>query len=328
MDGNHGVDSDVILGEGEHRYMLFDKWSKLPGGESYWAHDVSSISIDAKDNVYAFVRGPHPVMVFDRDGNLLRTWGEGVFTDPHGSHIAADGYIYLTDRGDHTVRKCTLEGKVVLTIGIPHQPSPYMSGLPFNRCTHSALAPNGDIFVSDGYGNAVMHKYTPDGKLLKSWGGSGTDPGQFVLPHNVLCDDDGWVYVADRENHRVQVFNTSGQYETQWNNLTRPCGLCMSAGKNPLFYISELGPIMGFIRNAPNIGPRVTITNPDGSLVARLGTQLAGTEKGAFIAPHGIAVDSHGDIYIAEVGFGQWEFIFPGQAPPLLMSSIKKLVKV
>jgi len=102
----------------------------------------------------------------------------------------------------------------------------------------------------------------------------------------------------------------------------------MSAGQNPLFYISELGPIMGFIRNAPNIGPRVTITRPDGSIVARLGTQLAGTERGTFIAPHGIAVDSHGDIYIAEVGFGQWEFIFPGKTPPPLMSSIKKLVKV
>ena len=327
MTTENTVNNDIILGGGEHKYMLYDTWAKIPDGP-YWIHDVSSISIDAADNVYAFVRGPHPVMVFDRDGNLLRTWGEGLFSNPHGSHIAADGYIYLTDNGDHTVRKCTLDGQVVLTIGIPHQPKPYMSGLPFNQCTHSALAPNGDIFVSDGYGNSVMHKYSPDGKHLTTWGGSGTDPGQFVLPHNVVCDDDGWVYVADRENHRVQVFDKNGGYETQRNKMTRPCGMCISYGKNPLFYISELGPGLEIVRNTPNFGPRVTITNPDGSVVARLGTKVAGTERGAFLTPHGIAVDSHGDIYIAECGFGQWHTLFPGKEPPKLLASIKKLVKI
>ena len=113
---------EVIFGDGDHRYRLDDTWAKIPDGP-YWTHDVASISIDAKDNVYAFVRGPHPVMVFDREGNLLNTWGEGLFTNPHGSHIAADGHIYLTDNGDHTVRKCTFEGKVLLVIGVPQQPS-------------------------------------------------------------------------------------------------------------------------------------------------------------------------------------------------------------
>ena len=118
-----------------------------------------------------------------------------------------------------------------------------MSGEPFHRCTHTAMAPNGDIYVSDGYGNARVHKYAPDGRLLLSWGGPGTDPGEFNIAHNITCDADGWVYVADRENHRVQVFDGNGKYETQWNNLHRPCGLFMPGGKCPICYIGELGPV-------------------------------------------------------------------------------------
>src|SRR3546814_20813070 len=112
--------------------------------------------------------------------------------------------MYCTDDGDHTVRVCDTEGKVHLTIGIPGEPAPYMSGEPFHRCTHTALSPDGEIYVSDGYGIACVHKYAPDGRLLKTWGGPGTDPGRFNIVHNICCDADGWVYGAVRENHRVQ----------------------------------------------------------------------------------------------------------------------------
>src|SRR5262249_52404420 len=132
--------------------------------------------------------------------------------------MAPDDTIWLTDDGDHTVRQCTLEGKVLLTLGISGKPAPFMSGEPFHRCTHTAMSPQGDIYVSDGYGNSRVHKYAPNGKLLLSWGGPGTDPGEFNIAHNISCDADGWVYVADRENHRVQVFDGNGKYETQWNN--------------------------------------------------------------------------------------------------------------
>jgi DNA-binding beta-propeller fold protein YncE len=104
------------------------------------------------------------------------------------------------------VRKCTTEGKVLLELGTPGKPAPYMSGEPFHRCTHTALSPKGEIYVSDGYGNSTVHKYSPDGKLLMSWGEPGTDPGEFNIVHNIVTDAEGWVYVADRENHRVQVF--------------------------------------------------------------------------------------------------------------------------
>ena len=151
-------------------------WAKIP--DEIVLGDCAAVGVDSKGNVYAFNRGEHPVAVFDNDGNLLRTWGEGVFTRPHGVHVAPDDTIWLTDDGDHTVRHCTLDGKVLLTIGIPGKPAPFMSGEPFHRCTHTALSPNGEhLYISDGYGNARVHKFTPDGKLLNSWGESGTDPG-------------------------------------------------------------------------------------------------------------------------------------------------------
>jgi hypothetical protein len=170
------------------------------------------------------------------------------------------------------VRKCTLDGKVLMTLGIPGEPKPFMSGEPFHRCTHTALSPQGDLYVSDGYGNARIHKYTPEGKLLMSWGEPGTDPGQFNIPHNICCDRDGWVYVADRENHRVQVFDGNGRFETQWNNLHRPNGMCMAAGRDPLFYIGEGGPSGEINKDWPNIGPRVSIHTSKGKV-------LAGSEK-------------------------------------------------
>ena len=215
----------VQLGSGEYTFEVDENWAKVP--EEITLGDCAAVGVDRQNRVYAFNRGEHPVAVFDAEGNLLRSWGEGVFHRPHGVHMGPDDTIWLTDDGDHTVRKCTLEGKVLMTLGVPGEPKPYMSGEPFHRCTHTALSPKGEIYVSDGYGNARIHKYTPDGKLLMSWGEPGTGEGEFNIVHNICCDADGWVYVADRENHRVQVFDGNGKYETQWNNLHRPCGLYM-----------------------------------------------------------------------------------------------------
>ena len=108
-----------------------------------------------------------------------------------------------------------------------------MGGEPFCQCTHTALAPNGDIFVSDGYGNARVHKFSPDGRLIRSWGTSGVGQGEFNLPHNICCDEDGFVYVADRENHRVQIFDGNGKYQTEWRDLHRPSALFLPKGRCP-----------------------------------------------------------------------------------------------
>ena len=318
----------VILGSGEHRYEVLEHWAELPDGMHFG--DAPAVCVDSRDNVYVLTRGEHPVMVFDRGGKFLRSWGHDIgFTRPHGAAVGPDDMLYLTDDGGHTVRKCTTDGKLLMTFGVPGKPAPSLSGLPFNRCTHTALSPQGEIYVSDGYSNARVHKYTPDGKLLLSWGEPGTGPGEFNTPHNICCDDDGWVYVADRENHRVQVFDGNGRYQGQWNNLARPCGLYMTRGKNPLCFIGELGPenVTKMMRHAPNLGPRVTVTDANGTILAHLGREPLGEKLGAFIAPHGVAVNSRGDIYVAEVANTYWPILF-GSKPDHELRCLQKLVRV
>ena len=315
----------VIVGSGDYIYRVDPQWGRLPDG---WdLRDVAAVAVDRKDNVYVFNRGAHPMIVFDRDGNFLRAWGENIFSRAHGIHIGPDETLYCTDDGDHTMRACSLDGKVVMTIGIPGKPSPFMAGEPFHRCTHTALSPQGDLYVSDGYGNARVHKYAPDGRLLFSWGEPGADPGQFNIPHNICCDADGWVYVADRENHRVQVFDGNGRYETQWHNMHRPCGLCMETGADPLCYIGELGPGMKINRETPNLGPRISILNNKGELLARIGDIHRGMAPNQFLAPHGLAVDSHGDIYVGEVSYTNWPSI-SDEPVPRHLRTLRKLIRV
>jgi len=313
------------LGDGQYRYRIVEDWAKLPQGWEFM--DVAAVAVDRQDRVYVFNRGQHPMIVFDREGKFLRSWGEGLFKRAHGLHIGPDECLYCTDDGDHTVRKCTLEGKVLLEIGVPDKPAPYMSGKPFNRCTHTALSPAGDIYVTDGYGNSCIHKYAPNGKLLKTWGQPGTDPGEFNIVHNICCDCEGWLYVADRENHRVQVFDGNGNYETQWNNMHRPCGLFMDSSPNALCYIGELGPRAPVNRDMPRIGPRITIATAEGRVVARFGDNGTGLKPIQFIAPHGLAVDSRGDIYVGEVSYTAWAEVFPSQPRPQPLRSLRKLVK-
>lgn len=316
----------VILGEGDFRYEVIEDWGRFPSEVN--VGDVAAVAVDDRDQVYLFTRGDHPMIVLDADGNVLRTWGHGVFRNPHGLHLARDGAIYCTDDGDHVVRKCTPEGKVLLEIGIPGRPAPAMSGLPFNRCTHTALSPSGEIYVSDGYQNACIHKYTPDGRLLKSWGESGSAPGQFYFPHNLVCDPDGWVYVADRENHRIQVFDGDGRLETLWRDLHRPCTLCMGGAHDDLIYVGELGPLISIAASFPNLGPRLSIFDRNGAQRASIDAGPPGTAPGRMIAPHGIAVDSRGDVYIGEVSYTTWPSLFPREERPAFLPTIRKLRRV
>ncbi len=317
----------VILGSGDYTYRVLEDWAKLPDG---WVFgDVAAVGVDRQDRVYAFNRGPHPMVVFDCAGNFLKSWGENIFTRAHGIHMGPDDTIYCTDDGDHTVRKCTLDGKVLLEIGIPNRPKPFMSGEPFNKCTHTALSPKGEIYVTDGYGNARVHKYAPDGKYLSTWGKPGIGPGEFNLPHNICCDADGFVYVADRENHRIQVFDRDGKYETEWRNLHRPSGIYMPPGQCPICYVGEIGPYYGFNRGAPNLGPRISIVDNKGALLVRLGVDpTAGNTPGKFLSPHSLAVDSKGDLYIGEVAVSAWPSLFPDKPMPKKLQSLQKFEKV
>jgi DNA-binding beta-propeller fold protein YncE len=314
--------STVTLGSGEFTYEVDVGWEKPPPGISW--REVAAVAVDSKDNVYAFTRGDHPIVVFDREGNFLRTWGEDIFTSAHGLTLGPDDTLYCTDQGDHTVRHCTTEGKVLMTIGVPGKPAEFQSGHPFHRCTDVALDPtSGDLYVSDGYGNSRVHKYSPDGKHLLSWGQPGNDPGEFNLVHNIATDKDGYVYVADRENHRVQVFDSKGKFETQWMGaMHRPCALFISHDQD--VYIGELGFGMAVNQLYSNIGPRISVWNTDGERQARMGNGY-GLEVGQFNAPHGIAIDSRGDLYLAEVAhtnMSHWG------GPPDNVRSFQKLVKV
>jgi len=313
----------VTLGTGNYTYEVVENWAKLPDGWGF--KEVAAVGVDANDNVYAFNRGEHPMMVFDRHGNFLRSWGEGVFPRAHGITASPDGTLFCTDDGDHTVRKCTLEGKVLFTLGMSGKPAAFMSGAPFNRCTHVATDPrSGDFYVSDGYCNARVHKYSPDGKLLFSWGDSGTDPGEFNIVHNIATDSAGWVYVADRENHRIQVFDANGKFETQWINMARPCGLYIDQASD-IAYVGELGVAIGSNAQANGVGPRISLYDTKGNVLARLGNKPEGEAPGQFIAPHGICIDSRGDIYLGEVS---WTHTGSRLNPPRELRSLQKLARV
>ena len=282
-------------------YEALPHWEQLPAGMSL--RETPGVAVDAKDCVYALTRNPDsPILVFEKDGSFRTTFGKGTFTNrAHGILVGPDGMIYGTDDGTSTITKWSPEGELLMTIGTPNQPSPRWSGLPFSRPTQAAVShKTGHIFISDGYANARVHKYAPDGTLVLSWGEPGIDPGQFMIPHNIAIDTDDNVYVADREAHRVQVFDANGGLQAVWSNIHRPCGLTVGPDGN--IYVGELNGV-GLVEDCPGYGHRVEVFSPAGKLLARFGDPAEGEGPGHFIAPHGIAVDSAGDIYVGEVSF-------------------------
>lgn len=313
----------VTVGGGAFTFEALDQWERLPEGMRLI--ECPGVAVNSRDEVYVLTRNPdNPVLVFTPDGQFVRMFGQGIFTNrAHGIFIAPDDTVYCADDGTHTITKFTPEGELLMTLGTTGQPAPKWSGRPFNRPTHAAVSPNtGHIYVTDGYGNARVHKFTPEGTLVTSWGEPGIDPGQFMLPHNVAVDGDDRVYVADREAHRVQVFDADGNVIAVWNNVHRPDGLTLGPDGN--IYVGELNG-GGVMDDAPGIGHRVSIFSPSGELLARFGDPLEGEEPGQFIAPHGIAVDSRGDIYVGEVSF-----TIRGRRmePPRELKSLRKLRRV
>ena len=273
--------------------------------------DVAGLAVDAEDNLFLFNRGKDPIIVLDPLGNFKTAWGANLFQNPHGAHIGPDNCIYLTDSGDHTVRKFTLDGKFLLEIGIPGKPASFMSGEPFCKCTHSTSTPDGNILISDGYGNAAIHEYDSNGRYLKSWGSSGSGPGQFNLPHNICCDRSGTVYVADRENSRVQIFDRNGKFLGQINNMHRPSGLALTSGPDPFLIIGELASYQEVNKEFPNLGPFVSILNCKGDLIHRIGeNEQPGLLPGQFVSPHCIALDRVGGLYVGDVAETDWNQVF------------------
>ena len=302
----------VKVGEGLFRYEALDKWEELPEGWSFV--EAVGVATDSQDRVFVYNRGEHPVIVLDRSGAFVTSWGEGLFARPHGIFIGPDDAVYLSDDQDHTVRKYTSEGELLLTLGVSGQPSDtgvqgdyrtiQHAGPPFNLPTNLALNSEGEMYVTDGYGNARVHKFSVDGQFLLSWGEPGSGPGQFHLPHGIDVDIAGRVYVADRENSRIQLFSPGGEFLEEWTDVVRPCQVFIDVDDN--VYVAELGFRAGLFPGAeapgPNpVGGRLSVFNHDGVLQARWGGGLNPCAVGDFFAPHDIWVDSRGDIYVGEV---------------------------
>jgi DNA-binding beta-propeller fold protein YncE len=303
----------VHVGGGPLAFAANADWAQLPPGYR-WA-EVAGVATDRQDRVYVFNRGERPLLVFAPDGSFLHGWGEGLFARPHGICVGPDGAIWCTDDLDHTVRKFTPDGRLLLTLGTSGRPSDtgatshdYRSirrgGPPFHYPTNVAFSPEGDLYVTDGYGNARVHKFAPDGRLLLSWGEPGSGPGQFHLPHGIAVDREGTVYVADRENSRVQLFTPDGQYRGEWTDVARPCQVALDAAG--LVYVAEVGFRAGMWPGTEPPGPdatggRVSVFDASGRLLARWGGGRNPTAPGDFFAPHDVCVDGQGDLYVAEV---------------------------
>ncbi len=297
------------------RFEVLEGWEKLPA--DYMHKDVDGVATDSRDRVYLLTRGDARVIVYERDGTFVASWGEDIFTPrTHGICIGPDDSVWTVDDGDHTVRKFTPDGKQLLTIGTPGVASDTgydgktvqsikRGGPPFNRPTDAAVAPNGDLYVVDGYGNARVHHFTPSGKLIRSWGEPGTGPGQFHLPHAVFVARDGRVLVADRENDRIQFFSAEGEYLDQWTHVQRPTDIYID--RDELVYVSELWWRVGqssFVHGPIkyDLPGRLSVLDLKGNVLLRW-CSADRCAAGNFIAPHTLCVDSRGDLYVGEVTY-------------------------
>jgi DNA-binding beta-propeller fold protein YncE len=287
------------VGQGDYQYDIVPDWGR--NGEIKAFGLACGVACDSNDRVYVFVREPQTeVLVFEPDGRLVDRWGNDLFTTPHGIWISPDDHVFLTDMGAHTVLKTTLDGKVLMSIGTPGETG--APGAPFNRPTQVVEAASGDLFVSDGYGQHRVHRFTASGELILSWGEEGTGPGQFVLPHDVRLDAEGHVYIMDRTNLRCQTFNTEGEYQSEQGGLLDPNHQYIAPDGTR--YITECGERGPEFELEPAdsrwLDGRISVMSADWEVLAQWGVK--GDEPWHFKgAPHGIWVDSNGDIYCAEV---------------------------
>src|SRR4051794_32360672 len=266
------------VGTGDYKYELIRDFPKLPQGQSFGM--ISRVVTDSQDRVYVFQRKDPPVVVFDRDGNYQGCWGTGAVKEAHGMKIVND-VAYTTDRPDSVAVSFTLDGRPLLVLGQRGVHSDTGSvkawlaerpGGPFNHPTEMMAHPNGDIYITDGYRNARVHRFTREGRLVKSWGAPGQGEGQFHLPHSIAYDDDGKLYVADRSNKRIQIFTPDGEYLGQWTGMGGPNDI--TRGKDGNFYIAE--------QEDDGKPAQVCVRDGQGNVLARMESRHV----------HGVGVDS------------------------------------
>ena len=255
-----------------------------PDGAQEWG-DTISVAADGNGSILVLRRAEPPVVVFNRAGELQSVWGEGLFPDKHSIDVDAEGFVWITDRTDQMGYKFTMEGQQLLALGTKGVAGDDGSTDAFNRPSDVAVAPNGDIFVANGYGNSRIVHFSSDGRFIKIIGGTqGTGPGEFDLPHGVVFDSTGRLIVLDRQNTtktpRIQVFDQEGRFIEQWTDLglMQPSGLAIS--EDDIVYVGETD------------GEKITLVK-DGTVIGVIG----GLESRA----HNINVDrGTGALYIAD----------------------------
>lgn len=261
-------------------YQPVPSFPRWPEGMKCGA--VSGVAINKAGDILIAHRNGPPISIFTKDGEHVRSFGDKIFTAIHGIRVDQDDQIWATDMKIHIVVKMDMTGRLLMTLGERNVPGE--DGSHFNRPTDVAVAPDGDFFVSDGYGNSRIVKFDPNGKFIKAWGSRGTGKGQFHLPHALVIDGQGLVYVADRENKRIQVFAADGNFIRQIDGIT-PYGICLAPdGK---LYIAD--------------GRASTVTRMTLAGRVELSWGGKGSGPGEFNMPHGIAVGADGSVYVAEI---------------------------
>ncbi|MEZ5400729.1 MAG: peptidyl-alpha-hydroxyglycine alpha-amidating lyase family protein [Bryobacteraceae bacterium] len=266
-------------------HKLVADWAQLPAGWNFG--ETSGVAVDKDDHVWVFNRGPHPVMEFDKYGRFVQAWKDVPVISSHGIEIDPFGNPWLVDVKGHSVAQYTRAGRLRMIIAnAGRTPGDNTTQYAFNQPTGLVFAPNGDFYVSDGYGNSRVIQYSKDGVFIRQWGEKGKGDGQFDLVHDVVLDSKGRVYVADRTNERVQVFDAQGKFIAKWTGVGAPWGLAYSP-KDDSIYMAD------------GVNNRVVKLDLDGHVLGVLSG--FGKAPGKLDFAHHIAVDSDGSIYVAEI---------------------------
>ena len=260
-----------VVAFGDRRYRVHRPWGAMPDHPKLAG--LSKGAVDSEGFLYVCQRTDPPIIVLAPDGKFERSFGDGLIGDSHGIFITDDDRVLVVDRDGHQVIGFDKRGKRLFTLGDREHPR-YQE--PFNHPTDIAVGPNGDMYVTDGYGNTRVHRFSADGELIRSWGAPGSGPSEFVTPHGIGVLPDGRVLVGDRENNRVQVFDGEGDYLTEWGNFYKPMDIFVA---DDLVYVSDQV-------------PRVTALKHDGTVV--------GSCKPVVVLPHGVRGDKDGNIYFFE----------------------------
>jgi len=289
-------------------YEVDAQWPQRPA-ECAWGQ-TPGIAVDSADRVWVFTRANPPLQCYSADGKFLRSFGQGLVGSTerglgsHGIRIDRAGNLWLADTAAHVVLQVSPEGRVLRTLGTPGKPG--CDEQHFNRPTDMTITPDGQVYVTDGYGNARVVQFDAQGKFVRDWGKLGTAPGEFSLPHSIVVDSQGRLYVADRNNVRVQVFDAQGKFLAQWQNILVPWGLWISAkdeiwacGSSPMPW-RETDATLG----CPPKDQLFMQFDTSGRVVQLWTVPKCadGQEKlGELNWVHGIALDSQGNIYATDI---------------------------